>query len=48
MEMRQSLERLNDECASLAEISFSKFLFKCMLYKYILTGEDDVIQLWGK
>lgn len=43
MEMRQSLEMLNDEWA--AEISFSKSLFKCTLYKYILSGEEDLTQL---
>lgn len=47
MEMRQSLERLNDEWASIAEISFSKSHFKCTLYQYILTGEEDFTQLWN-
>lgn len=48
MEIRQSLERLNDELTSIAEISFFKSLFGCTLYKYILTGEEDVTHLWDK
>jgi len=35
---------LDDEWTSIAEISFCKSHFNCTLYKYILTGEEDVTQ----